>query len=33
VGRQLFQPDVVVVVQARFVVIDEHAGGDVHGVH
>lgn len=27
---QLFQPDLIVVVQARFVVVNEHAGGNVH---
>ena len=30
--RQLFQPLVVVAVQPRLVVVDEHAGGDVHRV-
>ena len=32
VGRELLQPDIVVVVQARLVIVDEDAGGDVHGV-
>jgi hypothetical protein len=27
---QFFQPDIIVVVQTRFVVIDEHRSGDVH---
>ena len=31
-GGQLFQPDLVVVVQPGLIVIDEDAGGDVHGV-
>ncbi len=31
-GGQLFQPLLVVVVQAGLVVVDEDAGGDVHGV-
>ena len=33
VGRELFEPLVVVLVQAALVVVDEHAGRDVHGVH
>ncbi|VTR70089.1 hypothetical protein DESC_780278 [Desulfosarcina cetonica] len=32
VGGQFFQPDIIVVVQAGFIVIDEHRGGDVHRV-
>ena len=31
-GRQLLQPDAEIVVQAAFVVVDEHAGRDVHRV-
>lgn len=31
-GRQLLQPALVVLMQARFIVVDEHRGGDVHGV-
>ena len=29
---QFFQPHIVVVVQAGFVVIDEHRSGDVHRI-
>jgi hypothetical protein len=32
VRREFFEPDVVVVMEAGFIVIDEDAGGDVHGV-
>jgi hypothetical protein len=32
VGGQFFQPVVVILVQAAFVVVDEHRRGDVHGV-
>ena len=32
-GGELLQPLLVVFVQPRLVVVDEHAGGDVHGVH
>jgi len=32
VGRQLFQPDIIVPMQTGFIVIDEDAGGDVHSV-
>ena len=31
-GNKVFQPAVVVLVQAAFIVIDEHTGGDVHRV-
>jgi hypothetical protein len=31
--RQPFQPPLVVFVQPTFIVVDEHAGGDVHGVY
>ena len=31
-GRQFFQPDVIVVMEAGFIVIDEYGGGDVHRV-
>jgi hypothetical protein len=30
---QLFQPLLVIGVQAPLVVVDEHAGGDMHGVY
>jgi hypothetical protein len=30
---QPIQPQLVVFVQPMFVVVDEHARGDVHGVH
>lgn len=29
---ELFQPDIIVMMQAAFVVVDEHRGGDVHGI-
>jgi hypothetical protein len=32
VRRQFLQPVVVILVQAAFVVVDEHAGCDMHGV-
>ena len=32
VRREVFQPFFVVVMEARFVVVDEDGGGDVHGV-
>jgi hypothetical protein len=32
VRRQFFQPDLVIVMEARFIVINKHRGGDVHGV-
>src|SRR5687767_2018163 len=32
-GRELVQPFQDVVLQARFVVVDPHSGGDVHGRH
>ena len=32
VRRKLFQPDLVIVMQPAFVVIDEHGRGDVHRV-
>ena len=32
VGGQVFQPDLVVVMQPGLIVIDEDAGGDVHGI-
>jgi hypothetical protein len=32
-GGEFFQPDLVVVVQAGLVVIDEHRSGNVHGVY
>jgi hypothetical protein len=32
VGRQALQPDFIVVMEARLVVIDKNGGGDVHGV-
>jgi hypothetical protein len=32
VGGELFQPDIIVMVQAGFIVVDENRGGDVHGV-
>src|SRR5579864_977169 len=31
-GRELLEPALVVLLQSRFVVVDEDAGGDVHGV-
>ena len=31
--RELFQPALIVLVQARLVVVDEYRGGDVHGVY
>jgi hypothetical protein len=31
-GRELFQPDIVVVVQAGLVIVDEDRCGDVHRV-
>src|SRR5450432_1527089 len=33
VRRQLFQPDLVVVMEPALVVVDEHGRGDVHGVN
>ena len=30
---ELLQPGVVVVVQAGFVIVDEHRRSDVHGIH
>ena len=32
VGGEFFEPGVKIVVQAGFIVVDENAGGDVHGV-
>ena len=32
VGSEFFEPHFVVVMEAGFVVVDEDAGGDVHGV-
>lgn len=32
-GRQLFEPLIIVVVEAGFVIVDEHGSRDVHGVH
>ena len=32
VRRQLFQPQIVIVMEPRFVVVDEYRGRDVHGV-
>ena len=32
VWRQFFQPDLVIVMESRFIVINKHRGGDVHGV-
>jgi hypothetical protein len=31
-GRQFLQPDIVIVVQAALIVINENAGCDVHGI-
>ncbi len=31
-GCYFFQPDLIVVVQTGFVVVDKYRGGDVHGV-
>jgi len=31
--RQLFEPDLIVVMQTGFIVVDEHRSGDVHCVH
>jgi hypothetical protein len=33
VRRQFFEPDLVIVVKAAFVVVDEDAGSDVHRVY
>jgi hypothetical protein len=32
VRGELFQPGFVIVMQPAFIVVDEHRGGDVHGV-
>ena len=32
VRREFFKPRFVIVVQAAFVVVDEHRGGDMHGI-
>jgi len=32
-GRQLFEPEFVIVMQTGLVVVDEHRCGDVHGVN
>jgi len=32
VRREFFQPDLVIVMESRFIVINKHRGGDVHGV-
>src|SRR5690242_4022498 len=32
VRRQFFEPDLVIVMQPAFVIVDEHGCGDVHGV-
>ena len=32
VRRQFFQPQLIIVMKARFVVVDEYRSGDVHGV-
>ena len=33
VRRDFFQPCLVVVVQSRFIIVDEYRRGDVHGIH
>lgn len=33
VRRQFFQPQLIVVMKPRFIVVDEYRSGDVHGVH
>src|SRR5262249_1278133 len=33
VGRQFFQPRLVIVMQPGLIVVDEHRGGDVHRVN
>jgi hypothetical protein len=33
VRRQFFQPQLIVVMKARFIVVDEYRRRDVHGVH
>ena len=33
VPRQFFQPQFIIVMKPRFVVVDEYRSGDVHGVH
>ena len=33
VGRKLFEPFLVIGVQARFIVVNENGSGDVHGVN
>jgi hypothetical protein len=30
--REFFQPDLIIVMESRFIVINKHRGGDVHGV-
>lgn len=32
VRREFFQPDLVIVMESRFIVINKHRAGDVHGV-
>ncbi len=32
VRREFFQPELVIVMESRFIVINKHRGGDVHGV-
>ena len=32
VRREFFQPDLVIVMESGFIVINKHRGGDVHGV-
>jgi hypothetical protein len=32
VRSKFFQPHLIIVMQARFIVVDEHRRGDVHGV-
>ncbi len=30
---ELFEPGFIILVQARLIIVDEHTGGDMHGVH
>src|SRR5262249_38517814 len=32
VRREFLEPDFVILEEARFIIVDEHGGGDVHGV-
>ena len=31
--RQLFQPDLIIVMQPGFVIVDKYGGSDVHGIY